>query len=399
MSTSNKWLKIILPPVVLVGAVLLSVVLVALKPEQERNEPVPIHPKIETFTVQESAEPIVVDSQGTVRPRQQTRLTARVSGHIEAVSADFYEGGSFSDGDILIRLDPLPYRAALAEAEARLAFAEATLIQERETAEQARLDWQGMGKGTDPSPLVLRQPQLMRAESELEAAKVAVEVARKNLDYTEIRAPYAGRVDAKFVDVGQAITGQATVLGEIHSSESFEVPVPFSLDDLSFIEIPKTGSESTTADQNKPTATLTKTINGADHRWNARLDRTAASVDPQSRMITAIVRIDAPFASDHGMELKPGMFVKVSIEGRQVGQVMKVPRNALHPGNVVYRLTPDNRLESAELTILYTDADSAIVSKGLESGDQICLTPLLFFVEGMHVEVVGSDNADQEPGA
>ncbi|NDV61526.1 efflux RND transporter periplasmic adaptor subunit [Puniceicoccales bacterium CK1056] len=389
MKISNKWLKIILPPLVIIGALLLSAILVALKPEQERKEPAPVHPKIEAHSVVGSNEPIVLNSEGTVRPRQQTRLTSRVSGHIEAVSPDFYEGGSFQSGDILLRLDPLPYKGALAEAEARLALAEATLAQEREASEQARLDWESIGSGGSPSPLVLRKPQLMKAEAELKAAKVALEVAQVNLDYTEIRAPYDGRVDAKFVDVGQAITGQATILGEIHSSNALEVPVPLSLEDFSFIGNP----EASEIEPSK--AILSIQINGIEHQWNGFIERTSASVNSQSRMITAIIRAQAPFTSENGMKLRPGMFVKVEIQGKELGKVLEIPRNALHPGDIVYRLTEDKRLESRKVEILYTNAESAVISGGIEEGDQICLTPLLFFVEGMHVQLAG-DNLETE---
>lgn len=393
MSIPKKWLKILLPPVVVVGAILLSALLVALKPEQQRKEPEPIHPKVETFTVTASSEPVWVESEGTARPRRQTRLTSRVSGHIEEVSPAFYEGGTFQQGDVLLRLDPLPYKGALAEAEARVALAQASLVQEREAAEQARLDWEAVGTGSSPSPLVLRKPQLMKAEAELKASRVALEVAQENLDYTQIRAPYDGRVDAKFVDVGQAITGQATILGEIHSTDSLEVPVPLSLEDFSFIQVP--GNDTTPG--NRPRAILSSEIRGLTHTWSGLLDRSSASVNPQSRMITAIIEVQAPFISDKGMELRPGMFVKVGIEGKPVGKVLEVPRSALHPGNVVYRLTSDSRLESREVEILYTDAESAVISGGLEAGDKVCLTPLLFFVEGMHVEAAGNDRGPGEP--
>lgn len=399
MTASKKWLKIVLPPAVLIGSILVALLLAALRPEQEREEAVPIHPKVEIHTIRESNKPIVVESQGTARPRRQTRLTARVSGQIEEVSPEFYEGGSFAEGDLLVRLDPLPYRSALAEARSRLALAKATVIQEREAAGQAIRDWEAMGISTPPSPLVLREPQLMKAEADLEAAEVAVEMAEKNLSYTEIRAPYAGRVDAKYVDVGQAITAQATILGEIHAARSIEVPVPLSLDDLTFLELPETHPDAQPGAPGKPQARLTASVAGITHAWTGYLDRTAASVDSQSRMITAIVRMDAPFISDHGLELRPGMFVKVAIQGRPVGRVMEVPRAALHPGDVVYRLTDDARLESVSLDVLFTDTESAIVAEGLEPGDRICLTPLLFFVEGMHVEVMQDPSAKPEPAA
>ena len=390
MSISKKWLKVLLPPLCIIGAIIVSSILVSMKPEQERKDPVAIHPKIEVHRIKGKEGPLILQSEGTVRPRQQTRLTARVSGHIEEVSPVFYEGGTFKKGDVLLGLDPLPYRDALAEAEARMALAEAALIQEKEAAKQARRDWEAMGSGETPNPLVLREPQLMRAEAELKASRTAHEVAQLNLDYTQVRAPYDGRVEAKFVDVGQAITAQATILGEIHSSGSLEVPVPLSMNDFSFITDYKEQGAA------KPSATLSARINGTDNFWKGVLDRTSASVNPQSRMITAIIEATPPFKSANGIDLRPGMFVQVEIEGKQFQNLLLLPRSALHPGNMVYRLAPGNRLESRAVKVLYTSEEMAVVSEGIEADDLVCLTPLLFFVEGMQVvpEKVPEDNEE-----
>jgi RND family efflux transporter MFP subunit len=384
MRPGRKFLKVVLPLAVVAGAIGLAALMNALKPEQARQEPAAVHPKVTVHTVRENRDPIVVRAQGGVRARQQTRLTARVSGHIEWVSQSLYEGGSFGADEALLRLDPLPYASALAEARARLALAEATLMQEREAAAQARIDWQAMGRAGEPGPLVRREPQLMRAQADREAAAAALELAERNLADTLIRAPYAGRVDAKHVDVGQAITAQATILAEIHAADSLEIPVPLSLDEFALIDH-GAGADGGTA--RKPAATLMAEIGGQRHEWSAYLDRTAASVDPQSRMLTAIVRADAPHASARGMRLKPGMFVAVGIEAGRIGRVLAVPRAAVQPGGIVYRLTDDDRLESVPLEIVHTDAEQAMVADGLAPGDRLCLTPLLFFVEGMRVEV------------
>jgi RND family efflux transporter MFP subunit len=383
MSKPTKpWMKILLPLAVLSASLALLIILVGLRPEPERQAPVPNYPAVEIHTVLSEPVRVNIDAQGTIQPRQRTRLTARVSGHIEWVSQNFYEGGSFKAGDVLLRLDPLPYESALAEAKSRLALAESALFQEQEAAEQARLDWAAVGSG-EPTPLVLREPQLAKAKADREAAEVSVTMARENLSYTEIRAPYAGRVQAKHVDVGQAITAQATILGEIFSTDAMEIPLAISLDDLAFIG----------PLEEQPKVFLYREIAGVDNTWEAYLDRTAASIDERSRMITAYARMNPPFISNRGTALTPGMFVTARIEGRRIPEAKRIPRAALQPGNIVYRLSADNRLESVQLDILRTAANWALATDGLKAGDRICLTPLLFFVEGMKVEPV--DNTDQ----
>lgn len=373
----------LLPVGVIAACLAFATVITGLRPEQEKKQPVPNYPKVELYDVRPEPVLLAIDAQGTVQPRQQTRLTARVSGHIESVSPNFYEGGSFRPGDILLRLDPLPYESSVAEARSRLALAEATLLQEQEAAEQARIDWAAVGSG-EPNPLVLRIPQLEKAKADLEASRVSLQMARENLSYTEIKAPYAGRVQAKHVDVGQAITAQATILGEIFSTDAMEVPLSISLDDLAYIRPTADNGE----DPEKPKIYLRREIAGVTHTWEAFLDRTAASVDQRTRMITAYARMNPPFVSDSGATLTPGMFVSATIEGEEVQAAKRIPRAALQPGNIVYRMAEGNRLESTRVSVIRTDTNWAIVTEGVQAGDRLCLTPLLFFVEGMQVEPV-----------
>jgi RND family efflux transporter MFP subunit len=386
---SKPYLKILLPVGVIAGAVILFGGLVQLRPNVERAEAKPNYPKIETFTVEEKAFVLSIEAQGTVQPRQRTRLTARVSGQIEWVSPSFYEGGAFKKGDVLLKLDPLPYQSALAESRSRLALAKSVFLQEQEAANQARRDWESVGSGS-PGDLVLRIPQMEKAKADLRAAEVGVEMAERNLDYTEIRAPYSGRVDSKLVDVGQAIAGQASILGEIFSIDAMEIPLAISLDDLALVE--RGGDE-------KPVVLLQSEVSGNWHTWNAYLDRTAASINQRSRMISAYARMNPPFLSEKGELLRPGMFVMANIQGKQLDRAIRIPREAIHPGNVVYRLTDGNRLESVRVDVIRSSSDWAYCENSLNDGDSLCLTPLLFFVNGMIVEpstMEAPDNTESE---
>ena len=263
-------------------------------------------------------------------------------------------------------------------------------------AEQARIDWAAVGSG-EPNSLVLRVPQLAKAKADLEAARVSLQMAGENLSYTEIKAPYKGRVQSKFVDVGQAISAQVTILGDIFSTDAMEVPLSISLDDLAYIENPGSSEGFATRNPGKPKVYLVREIAGVEHKWEGYLDRTAASVDERSRMITAYARMEPPFLSDRGVTLTPGMFVSATITGRTIESALRIPRRALQPGNIIYRMMDGNRLESIELDILRTDAKWAVATDGLAPGDQLCLTPLLFYIEGMQVEPVGLEAEDTIP--
>ena len=103
-------------------------------------------------------------------------------------------------------------------------------------------------------------------------------------------------------------------------------------------------------------------------------------------MISAYARMDPPFISDSDELLRPGMFVMASIQGKQLDRAIRIPRAAIHPGNVVYRLVEGNRLESVKVDLIRSGTDWAYCENSLNNGDRLCLTPLLFFVNGMIVE-------------
>lgn len=373
------WVKVLLPPLVILAGIAVAALMIALKPKQPKQEPKPVYPRVETFTVQPYTGRIRIPSEGTVRPLRRTRLTAQVAGEVIYVADSFYEGGRFCEGEVLLRLNPLPYETALAEAQARLAAARAAFLKEQENARQARMDWERLHQAGQPSPLVLREPQLEQARAEQAATRAAVAVAEQNLRYTEVTAPYAGRVLSQQVEIGQSLPGPSVVLGEIYSTSALEISVPLHLDDLALLR-PHESEEPPVQ------ARVLTTIGGQKHVWQGFLDRTAADVDERSRMMDVIVRVEPPFTSDGGWPLTPGMFVSVELVGPSVPGAARIPRQALQPDDLVYRLDATDRLHAVKVEVLRSGAEEVLVSGSVSAGDRLCLTPLLFFVEGMQVE-------------
>ncbi|HKK17133.1 MAG TPA: efflux RND transporter periplasmic adaptor subunit, partial [Opitutales bacterium] len=334
--------------------------------------------KVEVMTMQAETVRLSVDSQGTVLPKIESELAVEVAGRIIEMSPDFRAGGRFQKGDVLFRIDPADYEAAVAAAAADLATAELNLAQEEALAEQATADWAALGEG-EASDLTLRKPQLGQARARVESATATLRRAKRDLDRTEIRAPYDGLVLSKSVDLGQYVMANpANPVARIYATDTAEVRLPLPQDELDFLIDP--------AERESAVTLHTDRAEGR-RQWSARLVRFEATVDPTSRLIYAVAEIDTPFEKG----LRRGMFVEAEIQGRQLESVFVLPRYALRGSESVYLVTPENTLVTRPVDIVKTDAEQAILSGGVEAGDQVATSPVAYFVENMPVEIINND--------
>lgn len=168
---------------------------------------------VETMAVELRDYPVWIETQGVVESRRETSLAAEVSGRVAGISPNLKRGGTVAEGEVLVTIDPSDYRSALARAEAALAEAALVLAQEEARNEQARLDWEKLGRGAG-RPLVLREPQLAAAQAQETSARAEVERARRDVERTEISAPFAASIREAAVEVG-AVIGAGQMIADI----------------------------------------------------------------------------------------------------------------------------------------------------------------------------------------
>ncbi|HEU5312071.1 MAG TPA: efflux RND transporter periplasmic adaptor subunit, partial [Candidatus Eisenbacteria bacterium] len=162
-----------------------------------RNVRVPVR----VATTAEQPMPFVLTSVGTVEALRTAAVGSQVGGVVTKIS--FQEGDQVRAGQVLIQLDPRPFRAALDQARAALA-------RDRARAETARLDAERSKRLFEESVLSVAEWDQKRAEAEALAATVRADsammaTARLNLDYTSIRAPISGRTGRLVVNVGDYV--------------------------------------------------------------------------------------------------------------------------------------------------------------------------------------------------
>lgn len=366
-------------PLLLLGiAGLTATALILFRPEPDAAAPERPVAQVEVVPVQPADVRLHIESEGTVLPRTETDLAVEVAGRIIEMAPNFRAGGRFEAGDVLFRIDPADYEAALATRRAELADAKLALAQEQARAAQAAADWATMAEG-EPSDLTLRLPQLTQAEARLESAKANLRQAERDLARTQVRAPYPGLVLRKNVDLGQYVgANPADPAARIYATDIAEVRLPLRLEDIDFLNDPE---------ESPSEVTLSRTAGGTKQEWAASLVRFESTIDPQSRLIYAVAEIPAPLEKG----LRRGLFVEASITGRTIDNVYTLPRHALRASGEVYVVTDAETLTAREVNILKSDASRVIINDGLEPGDRVATSPIAYFVEEMPVEIIPND--------
>jgi len=382
-------LRIIIPIAILaVGFLAARKLSTAIEPPAVQHVP-PQKLRTEVIELQRTDYPIHLDTQGVVRAHYETPLTAAVSGKISVIHPAFEDGAFFSKGDILAELDPADFKAAHAAASSRVARAEAALAQEEARAKQARLNWEDLGYDGEPSPLVLRIPQLKEAHANVDAARAEFDQASLNLERTQIKAPFDGRVRVRNVGLGQAV-GNSTPLGDIYATDFAEVRLPLTPEQLAYVDLPsRPGDEALSV-----TLTSTHSVSpeGTSQQWSAQIIRSEGALDDSSRELFAIARVDDPFGLVSGKPpLRIGQPVRASVEGRVLKDVFVIPRLALRGVGRIYLVDrEDPAIARTDIKSIWSTSEVLIVRDGLEAGQWLSTTRLPYAPDGAPVEVIES---------
>ena len=358
----------------------------SIKPEPEKAEDDPKGLTVFAERVGTSDLELTVKVQGEVSPRRQIAVAPQIAGRVSYVAPNFVEGGAVRKGQVLIQLEAADYELAVVRAQSSVASAEQRLVREQAEAEIALQDLEELGL-EDASPLARREPQLAEARASLEAAKAQLKDAELALKRTAVYAPFAGRVLSQTGDVGQFVSpGQS--LGNIFATDVVEVSLPITDDELGRLGLPLAFNE--TRRNPGPEVIFTGNVGGEERNWKGRITRTGATVNSQTRLISAIGELQDPYGAgaDNGAPMAPGLFVDATIKGETLKGLKWAPRAALRGDDKMYVGLPEEGIMKIhQVTVVFSDPTGVYMSDGVEDGDLVLVSPVQAAFDGMSVEV------------
>ena len=362
------------------------------RPPVETQIPVVAPPAVRVQRVAFQSVDLTVSSQGTVQPRTASQLVPEIAGTVINVSPAFAVGGFFEEGEVLLEIDPYDYQQALIAGQSQRAQARLRLAQEEAAAEMARREWDEL-VGGNANALTLREPQVEDARAAVASAEAAIDRARRDLERAQVRAPYAGRVQSKDVDVGQFVN-RGTAVGRIYAVDSAEVRLPLPDEELAYVDVPM--SYRGTQQRTGPSVVLSADFAGRQFTWQGQIVRTEGEIDPVSRMVHVVAEVDDPYAPGPDPTRPPlavGMFVEAEIAGRRVDDVVMLPWAALNGRDRVLIVDDDGRLRYRQVEVLRSTSEYVLVRSGLAEGERVSISALDAVIDGMAVQVTEDEPA------
>ena len=319
---------------------------------------------------------------GRLEPVDIAEVRARVSGTIERVY--FRDGANVRRGDPLFQIDPEPYKAALAQAEGQLVAAKAELATSRIEADRATKLMRA--NAIARTLFDERTARAKTAEGSLRTAEGAVQAARLNLQYTQVRSPITGKASRPEITVGNLVDSTPVLTTVVSQSPLY---LSFEADEASYLSfIRGTGKDVSIPVEmglaNESTTPYKGKILSFDNR-----------IDPNS----GTIRGRAVFDNSNG-QLLPGLFARVRIGTPDEKLSILVNDTAINTDQskrYVYVLDSENKVEYRPVELGGLEDGLRIVTSGLKEDDRIVVNGLAKIRPGAQIKPIDADMKTLKP--
>jgi RND family efflux transporter MFP subunit len=340
---------------------------------------------------------------GRFVPINAVEIRARVSGYLDSIQ--FEDGQLVKQGDLLFVIDKRPFqnsleqaRANLEQARANLAFANADLERGSQLVRDKTITQQTFDQRTQATRV---------AQASVLAQEAAVAQAALDLQFTELRAPVAGRIGDRRVSPGNLVTGgtggNTTMLATIVSTDP--IRFEFTFDESSYLRyerLSKSGRD--VASRDGSAAVSLKLIDEKDYAHTGRMDFVDNAIDRTS----GTIRGRAQFSNPNGV-FTPGMFGRVRVPGSPTYPALLVPEAAIGSEQVrkfVYVVGSDDSVAQKYVTLGQAAGQLRVIKQGLDRDDRVVVNGLMRARpgikvtpqgEGTHPPTTGKPSADATP--
>jgi membrane fusion protein (multidrug efflux system) len=343
------------------------------KPEPQGGEMPP--PEVVVAEAQSGTVPTLLEYTGRAAGSKEVEVRARVSGIL--LERRYEEGSAVRQGDVLFRIDPEPYRAAVAQARAELGVAQARLEEARRQRDRIVPLFEKNATSQRQRDEAVSQFEV--AQANVEAARARLRTAELDLGYTDVRAPISGLTSREVRSEGSLVTAgtESSLLTRIVQTDP--VYVEFSLPESEAATIRRTPD---------PLVVKLMLDGGQVDAVTGRLSFVDTSVEPGSGTVRARAVFD-----NADRRIVPGQFVRVRIEGVAERNAISVPRRAVMSsvqGTFVWVVGPGNVVELRPIKLGGDAGDRTLIAQGLQGGERVITEGVLKVQPGAKVAIAAA---------
>jgi membrane fusion protein (multidrug efflux system) len=323
---------------------------------------------------------------------REAEVRARVSGIL--LKRNYEEGAPVRTGQSLFSIDPAPYEAAAARAEADVSSAEARYNNAQRNAKRTKPLFDAKAASQKDLDDAMSAEEVSAAD--LKSARAKLADARRDLGYTKVESPVSGVTSRSLKSEGTLISGPQDLLTTVSQVDPIWVNFGFSDADLAALKRDAAAGKLVLPKDNRFDVTI-RFEDGHTYARSGKLVFTDVRVNPQTGTTDARAEIANPAA-----EVRPGQFVRIVLKGASRPNAMTVPQRSVQEGpqgKVVYVIGKDNKAEMRPVTLGDWTGTEWIVLSGVAPGDKVITDGLMkvMMIPGAPV-AVGDPNAPP-PGA
>jgi membrane fusion protein, multidrug efflux system len=341
----------------------------------KKEPPPPPPPEVQVAQVTQKDVPIYIELVGATLGSQDVEIRGRVEGYLASIS--FAEGSTVKKGQVLYKIDPLPFEAALSQAQANLATAKARL--EKTNNDVARYKPLAAQKAVSQQELDNALSAQEAAKFQVAAYDAQVDKAKLDLGYTTITSPVDGVIGTTLLKVGSLVGQANTLLNTISQID----PILFrcAIAEAEYLRLARSGVDRRAIEKKFGVELIL--ADGTVHPHKGRLDAIERAVDPTTGTLTGQFSFPNPERILRPSQYGRARFVTDVKEG-----ALLIPQRAMQEIQGLYSVMvvkPDNTVEQRMVKASDRVGNLWVIDSGVKLGEKVIVEGIQKVKPGMQV--------------